>query len=315
MDFEEYSYQPFEKQWLWTITQRGIGRATAFCAALAASAAFADGHYAPGVEGVQAASVPPPGLYYVGYVVNYGIDSFRAPGSRDKLPGNNSGTVSVLANRFVWISQTKLLGADYGAEAIVPLQRTSLTVQAANVADSRSGVADIYLGPLVLGWHGPQWDAVAGAGVWLDNGSTNDSASPGKGYKSLMLTGGGTWHFDAAKTLSLSALLRWERHGRNDAGVRPGSQASLEWGLGKAIGGMPLVAGLVGYSQWQTSSDSGAGAALQKAFKHAVGGELTWPAAPGLVFKGALYREWRAQGGSSAQPQGTLARLTLIKAF
>ena len=32
----------------------------------------------PGVEGMQAASVPPPGFYYLGYLLNYDIDDFRA---------------------------------------------------------------------------------------------------------------------------------------------------------------------------------------------------------------------------------------------
>ena len=64
---------------------------------LATTAAHADGHYVPGVEGMQAASVPPPGFYYLGYLVDYNIDSFRAPGSSDNLPGRNKGTVVALA--------------------------------------------------------------------------------------------------------------------------------------------------------------------------------------------------------------------------
>ena len=204
---------------------------SAACAllALAATGAQAAGHYVAGVEGSQAASVPPPGMYYLGYLVNYNIDDFRIPGTSDNLPGHNSGTVTALANRFVWITNYKLLGADYGMEAIVPVMRTSLTLNAAGISDSRTGVGDIYLGPLVLGWHGPQWDAVAAAGLWLDNGSTSDPASPGKGYKSTMLTGGLTYHFDAAKTLSASALARYEFNGKNDAGFRHGDQMTVEW--------------------------------------------------------------------------------------
>uniref|UniRef100_UPI0013D3DC55 transporter n=2 Tax=Pseudomonadota TaxID=1224 RepID=UPI0013D3DC55 len=76
-----------------------------------------------------------------------------------------------------------VLGADYGVEAIVPLVRTSLTINAAGIADSRSGVGDVYVGPLVLGWHGAQWDAVAAAGMWLDSGNTDHPASAGKGFK------------------------------------------------------------------------------------------------------------------------------------
>ena len=58
--------------------------------------------------------------------------------------------------------------------------RTSLTINAAGIADSRSGVGDVYVGPLVLGWHGAQWDAVAAAGMWLDSGNTDHPASAGK---------------------------------------------------------------------------------------------------------------------------------------
>jgi hypothetical protein len=44
-----------------------LALAASLCAGLGAQAA---GHYVPGVEGVQAASVPPPGVYYVGYLAD-----------------------------------------------------------------------------------------------------------------------------------------------------------------------------------------------------------------------------------------------------
>lgn len=281
---------------------------------LAPLAALAEGHYVPGVEGIQAASVPPPGLYYLGYLVNYNIDSFRAPGSSTDLPGHNSGTVTALANRFVWMTGHKVLGADYGVEAIVPLLRTSLSINAAGISDSRSDVGDVYVGPLVLGWHGAQWDAVAAAGVWLDNGSTSHPASAGKGFKSTMLTGGLTYYWDTAKTISGSALLRFERNGKNDSGFRYGNQATVEWGLAKSFG--TVQAGVVGYSQWQTSHDSGAGASASKSSRHALGAELVYPiASAGVFLKGAIYKEFRAEAGTGPQPKGTLVRLTMVKAF
>jgi len=288
--------------------------AAAALALLAATGAHADGHYVPGVEGIQAASVPPPGKYYLGYLVNYNIDDFRAPGSSSNLPGHNRGTVTALANRFVWITDYTLLGANYGVEAIVPLMRTSLTINAAGISDSRSGVGDVYLGPLVLGWHGPQWDAVAAAGLWLDNASTSDPASPGKGFKSTMLTGGLTYYFDRAKTLSGAALMRYERNSKTSAGYRPGDQVTLEWSLGKAFGA--VSAGIVGYSQWQTTNDSGPGASSDKAARHAVGAELVYPVpGAGVFLKGAVYKEVSAKAGTGPQPKGSLVRFTLVKAF
>lgn len=291
-----------------------IAAALALAGALAATGAQAEGHYVPGVEGVQAASVPPPGMYYLGYLVNYSIDGFRAPGSSDNLPGHNRGTVTALANRFVWVTNHKLLGADYGMEAIVPVMRTSLTINAAGISDSRSGVGDIYLGPLVLGWHGPQWDAVAAAGMWFDTASTSHPASPGKGFKSTMLTGGLTYYFDGAKTLSGSALMRYEFNGKNGAGYRAGDQLTLEWGLGKSFGA--VSAGLVGYSQWQTTKDTGPGASGDKSARHALGAELVYPVpGAGVFLKGAFYKEFSAKGGTGPQAKGSLLRFTLVKAF
>ena len=296
------------------IRKKSLAAAVTLLSALGAANVQAGGHYVPGSEGIQASSAPPPGMYYVGYLVNYSIDSFRAPGSSANLPGDNSGTVTALTNRFVWISHYKLLGADYGMEAIVPLIRTSLTINAAGISDSRSGVGDIYLGPLVLGWHGTQWDAVAAGGFWLDTGSTSHPASAGNGYKGVMLTGGATYYFDHAKSLSGSALMRYEFNGKTDAGFKPGQQLSLEWSLAKSFG--PVTAGIVGYSQWQTSNDKGPGASGDRAARHALGAELMYPVpGAGMVLKGAVYKEISAKAGTSPQGKGLLVRLTLVKAF
>ncbi len=73
---------------------------SALLLSLAASGAVrADGHYTVGMQGIQAATLPPPGLYGAIYAVSYNIDSFRAPGSENALPGRNKGTVSALAGR------------------------------------------------------------------------------------------------------------------------------------------------------------------------------------------------------------------------
>lgn len=286
----------------------------ALFAALAGTTAQAEGHYVAGVEGLQGASAPPPGTYYLGYLVHYDVNSFRAPGSKNALPGSNTASVTALANRFVRISGTKVLGADYGYEMIVPVISTSLKIGAAGLDDSRTGVGDVYLGPLVLGWHGAQWDAVAAAGVWLDTGKDDYAASPGKGYKSTMLTGGATYYFDAAKSISGSALFRFERHGRDNTGVRPGNQLTLEWGVGKNLG--TFQAGVVGYSQWQTSNDRGPGMTDKQAERHAIGAEVVYPVAgAGLFLKGAVYKEFSVKAGNGAEPKGNLFRVSLVKAF
>ena len=292
---------------------------TGFALAATLSAAsfltHAGGHYVPGVEGIQGASVPPPGMYYLGYLVNYSIDELRAPGGSNTVPLSNTGTVSALANRLVYITSTKLLGADYGMEAIVPVLRKSLNFNAPGISESNSGVGDIYLGPLVLGWHGGNWDAVAAAGVWFDNASSDAPSKPGNGYKSTMLTGGATYYFDAAKSWTGSALMRFEVNSTQSNDFKPGNQVTLEWGFGKSLG--PVQVGLVGYDQWQTSNDSGPTATSDHAERHAIGAEVVYPLMKeaGVMLKAAYYDEYSAKGGSNPQAKGSTVRFTFVKAF
>lgn len=273
--------------------------------------AQAGGHYVPGVEGIQAASVPPPGMYYLGYLVNYSIDELRAPGSSTSLPGSNTGTVSALANRLVYITNTQFLGANYGMETIVPVIRKSMTF----AGESSSGIGDIYIGPLVLGWHGSNWDAVAAAGLWFDNANSDSISKPGNGYKSTMLTGGATYYFDDAKSWTGSGLVRYEMNSTNNNGFKPGNQVSLEWGFGKSLGAVQV--GLVGYDQWQTSNDSGPTATSDHAERHAVGVELVYPLMKeaGVMLKAAYYDEYSAKGGTNPQAKGSTLRFTFVKAF
>ena len=58
--------------------------------------AHAEGHYVPGIEGVKAASVPPAGNYYIGYGVNYSVDSLKVPGTDTDIPVSNEDRKSVV---------------------------------------------------------------------------------------------------------------------------------------------------------------------------------------------------------------------------
>jgi hypothetical protein len=270
--------------------------------------ALAAGHYVPGVEGIQAASVPPPGIYYLGYLVNYNITGING------APGHNTGTVSVLANRGVWITPYKVMGADYGIETIVPIQSNSFTFTGLGYSGTTRGVGDVYIGPIVLGWHGNQWDAVFSLGEWLDNASysaTNPS-SVGLGYKSTMLTLGGTYYPDTKKEWSISALARFEKNGtQSQTGIKPGNGLSIEWGIGRQIGGGKQV-GLVGYYQDQTSNSSGPGAPTQNPHKSAIGVQFDYPILErGLFLKFAAYHEYAV----SNAPRGNMLRMTIVKAF
>ncbi|MCC4265990.1 transporter [Oceanimonas baumannii] len=283
----------------------------AMLSALGNPSMAANGHYVPGVEGLKGSVVPPPGIYYRGYLVHYDIDALRDD-QGTKLPDSNTGSVSALVNRFIWMTDKKILNADYGMEAIIPLQRTSLDFGIAGIDSTERGVGDVFVSPLVLGWHGQQWDAVAAAGIWLDTGeySSTEPASIGKGFRTTMLTLGGTYYPDAAKSWSLSALSRYEIKSKQDeTGITPGDSWLVEWGVGKQLdNGLEL--GVIGYNSWQLENSKGAPAG--KAEKHALGieGSYFWPSLM-LGLNAAYLNEYEVHNG----PSGDMFRLTLTKVF
>lgn len=283
--------------------------ATLSVATFMATPAQAAGHYVPGVEGIQAASVPGPGMYFLGYAVNYNINRVT------EAPGNNDGTVNALALRGAWITQATFLGANYGVEAIVPMTAKSFTFNGIGYSGSSRGVGDIYVSPLVLGWHGAQWDLSFGLGQWLNVGtfSATDPSSPGNGYSSTMLSFGGTYYPDAAKQWSLSVLMRAEKnYSQRQTGITPGNGLVVEWGVARHITPTTQM-GLVGYYQGQISNDSGDGASPMRPRKAAVGVQFDWLIPSEKLFlKVAGYTEYMAGGGST---KGNLIRLALVKAF
>ncbi|GBD41187.1 hypothetical protein HRbin39_00565 [bacterium HR39] len=270
-------------------------------------------HYVPGVEGIKAATVPPPGFYLRNYFLWYHAGRLN-DAEGDRVPGDNDFDVYAVVPRLVWITDWKILGADFGMEAIFPIIYKDFDIGVAGIRDREFGLGDIYLGPVILAWHGQQWDAAAAAGAWLKTGhhAQSKAASVGQGYNSLMLTLGGTWYPDSEKKWSISALNRFEIHGeRDDSDIRDGNHWVLEWGLGYQI--QPgLELGLIGYQRWQVTKDSGSGAGNATDEAHAIGVQLNWFVPQlGVVLDPAIYYEY----ASEDQPQGWLFRFIVTKPF
>ena len=264
-------------------------------------------------EAMDDASTPPPGLYYLGYFLNYRSNNLRTPVSNERVPGDVRVENTSFVNRLMWMTDSKLLGADYGMEVIVPMVHSSMHSSTYGLDRHESGGSDIYLSPLILGWHMPRWDVSAGAGVWLDSGRAG-ALGPGLGYQRYVLSGGATYYLDEAKVWSTSALLHYQRNGKADHGWRFGDQASVEWGVGRRWG--LLQTGVVGYSRWQVSRDQGLGTLDGYAQNHAVGLQASYIFLPAkMMLRAAYYKEFGAKAATLPVPQGDLLRLTLIKAF
>lgn len=259
-------------------------------------------HYPAGVEGIKGASLPPPGIYLRDYNVGYYATRFEPA-----TPPGFKAQAYINAPRLIWMTDKKILGANYGMDIIVPFGYREITLPTGT--DAHFGLYDIQIEPLLLGWHLDRFDIGAGYSFWAPVGKF-DPAKPanfGKGYWTHMLTLGATYYVDEPKTWAVSALNRYEMHHEQDkTNFTPGHDYTLEWGISKTLAKTWDV-GLIGYYQTQVTSDS-------TPYDHVVG---LGPEVSVFFPKQTLGISLRyvREIDASNRPKGNLISLTLTKRF
>lgn len=274
------------------------------------------GHYVNGVEGLKAATLPPPGIYWRVYNLFYSTDKMTDEDG-DKLPIDFDLFVYALVNRVIWISNYEILGANYGADIIIPLVYTDVEIGAMGLKDDQFGLGDITIEPIVLAWHKERYDASFAFGIYAPTGKydVNEPASPGKDFWTGMFTGGGTYYFDVDKTWTASILARYEIHSeKGDTAVTPGNDFHFEWGVGKTLAKTWDV-GLTGYCQWQVTDDDGSDVTWDESVHdqvYAIGPEVSVFLPPAKLFV-SLRSQW--EFGAEDRTEGNVTVLTLTKMF
>ncbi len=276
--------------------------------------------YPLGAEGIKAASVPPPGVYYRMYTMYYRADRLQdAQGHRSTAGSSTIDLdIAVLANahRLIWISgDITFLGAAYGADLMVPVLHKKVEMTAGSVElydDTATGPGDIMIEPVLLSWHRTRYDLSAGVGFFLPTGEENDDAltDPGEGLVTTMFTLGGTYYLNREKSWSASLLARYEIHfgDRGNSGITPGNDFQFEWGIGYSLC-KTIEVGLAGYAHWQVTEDEGGST---KDSVYAFGPEIS-VMLPGCRSFLSLRSAW--EFGAEDRPEGNIATLTLTRMF
>ncbi|WP_417346848.1 SphA family protein [Ferrimonas sp.] len=284
-------------------------------------AATSGSHYPLGGEGVKAASAPPPGMHYRLYNTWYNADTLT------DNQGNDSGAnfdleVYAQVHRFIYVSDYKILGADWAMNVLVPMKDTSISIQPAGIRDSQSfALGDVVLEPFALFWHGERYDAAVALAVIAPSGDydAHKPASPGLGYWSGMLSLGGTYYLDKQRSWSISTLSRTlVNSDQDETDIKPGEEFILEGGIGKEFNVKHtwlFQPGVSYCAYWQLSDDSKDGpgvVANQKKRTFGLGAELN-----------VFYLPWKVQANlryvnefeAKNTPKGESLVLTITKSF
>lgn len=274
------------------------------------------GVYPNGAEGFSAAALPPPGTYLLGYLQSYDAERFNDPDGRSGLLPDFKARSNAAIARVVHVTPVRILGASWAMQAIVPL--VNLRVGAAGMVGETTGIGDVTIDPLLLGWHFKN-------GLHVTTGIDINVPVGAYNRRKLSNIGRNYWNFEPVVAVayygksgfSVDAKLMYDINLRNKAAVftpfnptgasyKSGNELHLDLAVGQQIGKWKL--GVSSYYYTQTTDDDvdapGAQAVVDRlrGFRGKVVG-----AGPSLAYaagKVQLIGTWQHEFHAENRPQG-----------
>jgi hypothetical protein len=218
------------------------------------------GHYIGGFTGLENGTSPPPGFYAASFGLVQPVDSIKGPNGNTVLRPdiNVAGVIAA----YSFITDKKILGADYGAAFMVPVLNTRFNSNLFNASAESAGLSDILLQPINLGWTTAKANYTLNYAFYAPTGDfdPNLPLNPGLGFWEHQVQAGLTYNLDKKKLWNASGLTTWEfSHSKLGQDVKPGPIFTGEYSFGRRFFKYRMNAGIVGYASQKLSPDSGSG--------------------------------------------------------
>ncbi len=282
------------------------------------------GHNTKGDMGMFSGTQAPPGFYVAPLFYDYSADTVRDKNGDKFAPLGGGGDISASAGvaGLIWVTEKKFLGGNYSFSIWPALTNNALEIPVLKTkAKAGTGLADLYIQPVNLGWNKDRADFVAGLGIYAPTGSydADSDSNRGLGMWSYELYGGTTIYFDEAKTWSLAAFGAFETHSSKEGSkAKVGNIFTLEGGLGKSFMDGALSVGVAYYAQWKlTNDDFGLdfslpdGPIIGKHRVYGFGPEITLPIASKKTLFGFLNIRYMWETGARSTLEGN----TIVATF
>ena len=282
----------------------------------AAATEVGGGVYQNGAEGYSAAALPPPGTYFLGYALHYEADRFNdGDGNAEFLPNFDAEANAVVA-RLVHNTGVKILGADWTVHVIQPI--VDLDVSIAGSGDDTTGLGDMTVNPILLGWHNANGlHVTTGVDVNIPIGSYDPTklSNIGRNHWNIEPLVAVAYYPKSGFTFDLKMMYDINFTNKdgaitpfnpNGADYRSGNEFHADFAIGQQLGKVKL--GVSGYYYKQTTDDkvddpvAQAGLDALNGFK----GEA-FAAGPSIAVaagKVLLIGSWQHEFSSTYRPQG-----------
>jgi hypothetical protein len=288
----------------------------------AVSQAQLAGHNTRGDYGLMSGTQAPVGVYGVAMFYDYSADTLRDKNG-DSLPAVSSGgsiDARAAVAGLVWTTEKTLLGGNYGFAIFPAVTNNAVELSALQTdTETSTGLADLYIQPLILGWTTARADFMAGLGIYVPTGRYDADADDnrGLGMWSYEAFAGATVYFDEARSWHLAATAFFETHGeKEDSNIRVGDLLTIEGGLGKSFMDGAASAGIAYYAQWKVSNDDfdvslPGGRRVGKHEVYGIGPEVTLPLASKSKLYGFANLRYFWETGAKSTLEGETLLLTL----
>ena len=216
----------------------------------------------------MAGAIPPPGSYFINYMYYYGANDMRDD-SGDKIEAFDGVKVLAEVLRFIWITEKKFLGADYGQHLFIPYLDVNLDFNVPVGPKNKTHYSDndvpyLIYGPMVLAYHlmeGKFHVAISPADLYIPLGQDDENlAGVGHNYWTFEPVLGVTYMHN---NWELSAKLMYDFSTTQDdcptiygfeVDRDPGQEFHVDYGLSYGCS-KALRVGLTGYYYKQTTDD------------------------------------------------------------
>jgi hypothetical protein len=220
------------------------------------SAAQLNGQNIKGDAGLKSGSQAPPGTYVAIPLYFYSADAVKDRDGDELLTGNLDAAIFGAALNVV--TPRKLLGANYGFLAVLPWANNR--VQGVEDFDSNpgTGLTDMFIQPISLGWHQPRADFTAAYGLYLPTGRYEDGAenNTGLGMWAQEILLGTTVYLNSQRTIHAATAATFTfQSDKEDSDTKVGNIMNLEGGIGADFLGGGLTAGLAYYGTFKLQED------------------------------------------------------------
>lgn len=207
--------------------------------------------YPHGAETWMTGMLPPSGLYYLNYTNFYAADQLNGPRG-DVLIDDFRIRAFANVSRFVYVTDTKIFGADLAVQALIPL--VNLEVDIMGQSQTSTGLGDIVLDPFILGWHFDKLHIAAGIDIIVPSGQydANRLANIGRNYYTFEPAVSITYH--DPQGMEFSVKLMYDTSTKNDdTNYQSGDEFHFDFAAGWNIDNWSV--GVAGYYDKQLSDD------------------------------------------------------------